>query len=191
MTLNITTTTDPCDAAGYNASCTPSTSGGSGQAFNNPRVVVDRSWDFSSSGEKLDFGSAAFARYGAITWKVAIPSSSVVVTGFSLLDGWDFTRSRLSFAEKNHSFSSGELHLWISEQKDGGRVNPACSYAGYAEGVLQVSVDGYYECDLKAGGSYFLMMAVCSTEADDYNCSDPEALAAEENAVLDVKAEWQ
>ena len=141
-------------------------------------------------GEKLDFGSAAFASYGPITWEVAIPNSSVVVTGFSLLDGWDYTRSRLRFAA-NSSLPSGELHLWISEQKDGGRVNPACSYAGYAEGFLQVSVDGYYECDLKAGGSYFLMMAVCSTEADDYNCSDPEALGAEENAVLYVKAEWQ
>jgi hypothetical protein len=97
----------------------------------------------------------------------------------------------LSFAA-NSSFSSGELHMWISEQKDGGRVYKACSYAGYPEGALKVSVDdGYYECDLKAGGSYFLMMAVCSTSADDYNCSDPQALGADEDVVLLVEADWQ
>lgn len=185
-----TSTTDPCDAGGYNPSCTPSTSGSSGQTFNNPRVVVDRSWDFNSSGQKLDFGSAVFADYGPVTWKVNIPNNSVVVTGFSL-DDYVYTRSRLSFAAFSSFSSVADLHLWISEQKDGGRVYTACSYAGYPEGSLRVSVDGYYECDLKAGESYFLMMAVCSTSADDYNCSDPRALGTDEDAVLYVEAQWR
>lgn len=87
-----------------------------------------------------------------------------------------------------------DLRLWISETPDGQRVSSDCSYSGFAEATLRVSTDGSELCNLADGVAYYLNLALCTVDDDDYytdwNCTSVGAQTADSDARLAIQSSW-
>ena len=90
---------------------------------------------------------------------------------------------KLTLAESGIT-AGGNVHLWISTQRDGERVSEDCSsIPRFPEGpVIRAGVgdDSGSACRLEAGEKYYLMVAFCTAPegVDDYNCTNPNTQTA-------------
>ena len=98
--------------------------------------------------------------------------------GVALSENLDPNRFRMDFAESGRT-AGGNLHLWVSTERDGERVSEACSYSAFAEGLVLsasvgIDIDGV-NCKLEPGKQYFMMLAFCVAPkgVEDYNCTNP------------------
>jgi hypothetical protein len=87
------------------------------------------------------------------------------------------------------NISGVSLRAWISSAPAGERVS-ACSYVGYAESVLNFSINGNSGCNLSAGSNYYFNMALCSSPGSDLYCSQSGALAAPSSGIITVTSNY-
>ena len=193
---------DPCATKGFSVDPACETSND---------VAADSSTDFPNGSDRrvnnlsrlIDVGTAGNYSSGG-TADVTIPQGEISVIGLTMMaeeyakseDG-TATQNRIDPLRGSINFGpvgqvrGGALRLWISEKPDGIRVSEACSYGGYTEASIDISVDGSQKCDLRSGGAYYLNFALCDTDASDYNCSQTGARTASGRGVLVVEAKYR
>ena len=197
-------TSDPCESKGFNVdpSCESgsSTSADTSTAF--PIGSSRRISNIAGTGSRdIDLGSAGnFA--GGNTADVAIEQGVVTVVGMTMAaeeysknDNGTETRVDPVIGQINFGpvgqVRGGDLRLWISEKPDGDRISEACSYAGYVEASLDVSVDGSRQCNLRSGVSYYMNLALCASDFSDWNCTANNARTAVGKGTLVMEAKYR
>jgi hypothetical protein len=119
--------------------------------------------------------------------RIEVPSGTVTAVGLTLASGNDLSTGRIVFG-KGSNFSGVDFRGWISGSPGGAAVSGACTYVGYAEGVLYFDINGDGGCTLKAGGSYYFNLALCASSAFDAYCDSPDAKAAAGRGIVIVAA---
>lgn len=176
--------TDDCPGVGYDCY-------NHGGAASPADDVVSNAIAFPNAGgrqlenisSQTDFGSSGRNSAGGTVY-IPIDKGSVVVAGMTMSPEQTPAIGRLSFGVTANQPVGAELRTWISESPDGARVSNYCSYSGYAEGAIRFSMDGSRDCNLQRGGAYFVNMALCKSDRDDWDCRSVDAMTAEENATL-------
>ena len=138
---------------------------------------------------RVDFGSAGSYASGSTVY-VPIAKGGVVVAGMTMSSEKEPTSGRISFGPTANQPEGGDLRLWVSKEPDGERISEACSYVGYAESALRFDMDGAQGCSLERGGPYYLNMALCNADYDDWDCRSVGALTAEGDATLVFEAKY-
>ena len=172
---------DPCSGTGYNPNCNSTTST-STQAQGAFPIGGDRKVENLSGS--FNYGSANPSGKARIT----VPSGTVTVLGLVMKSGDSPSNGSISFAQASN-ISGVALRAWISTAPDGGHVG-ACSYSGYAEGVLPFSIGGTSGCNLSAGTTYYFNMALCSSTANDLYCNQSGALAHPVGGIIVVNSSY-
>ena len=170
--------------------------GGSG-ADDSDSAYVSQAVAFPDAGSRkvddisydTDFGSAGRNAAGGTVY-IPIAKGGVVVAGMTMSAEKEPASGRLSFGPTANQPEGADLRLWISKEPDGGRILEACSYTGYAESALRYSTDGSQRCNLELGGAYYVNMALCNADLDDWDCRSVGALTAEGDATLVFEAKY-
>ena len=153
---------------GGGSSSTDSSSSGGQVAFPNggARSVERGSTDLGSAG----------AQSGGGTHPINVDKGFVASNRFTMKSG--VYAGKISFVPQGNypPPDDAALRMWISYDADGGRVGNECSWGGYFEGSVGVGTDTASGCVLNGGGSYWLNVAFCKTDRDDYNCTSSNAL---------------
>ena len=170
---------DPCKGTGYRPNCNATTTVAAQGAF--PAGGARRVANFSGS---YDYGSAK----GSGKDRIEVASGTVAVVGLSMSSGSSPSSGGVVFAQAGN-ISGVALRAWISSAPDGPRVS-ACSYVGYAEGVLNFSINGNSGCNLSAGSNYYFNMALCTSSGSDLYCNQSGALAAPTGGIISVTSNY-
>ena len=170
---------DPCKGTGYRPNCNATTTVAAQGAF--PTGGARRVANFSGS---YDYGSAK----GSGKDRIEVASGTVAVVGLSMSSGSSPSSGGVVFAQAGN-ISGVALRAWISSAPDGPRVS-ACSYVGYAEGVLNFSINGNSGCNLSAGSNYYFNMALCTSSGSDLYCNQSGALAAPTGGIISVTSNY-
>ena len=176
---------DDCPGVGYDCY----NHGGSGS--NGTNEVVSNAVAFPNGGNRqvqsiasqTDFGSAGRNASGGTVY-VTIAKGGVTVAGMTMSSEEEPVVGSLNFGVTANQPVGADLRAWISKEPDGGRISNFCSYQGYSEGAIRFSMDGSRACNLERGGSYYVNMALCKSDAGDWDCRSANAMTAEDKAVL-------
>ena len=176
---------DDCPGVGYDCY----NHGGSGS--NGTNEVVSNAVAFPNGGSRqvqsiasqTDFGSAGRNASGGTVY-VTIAKGGVTVAGMTMSSEEEPVVGSLNFGVTANQPVGADLRAWISKEPDGGRISNFCSYQGYSEGAIRFSMDGSRACNLERGGSYYVNMALCKSDAGDWDCRSANAMTAEDKAVL-------
>lgn len=201
---NDSQTDDPCETKGFSVdpSCESgsSTSADTSTAF--PIGSSRRISNIAGTGSRdIDLGSAGNF-VGGNTADVVIEQGVVTVVGMTMAaeeysknDNGTETRVDPVIGQINFGpvgqVRGGDLRLWISEKPDGDRISEACSYAGYLEASLDLSVDGSRKCNLRSGVSYYMNLALCASDFSDWNCTANTARTASGKGTLVMEAKYR
>ena len=105
----------------------------------------------------------------------------------------DRNKLRLSFSESTTQ-AGGNLHLWLSEEKDGEPI-ANCGFSTFPEGKWLLSVainnsEAAEACNLAEGKPYFVMVAFCETATDDINCKAADAKTGLRSGNMSLDPGW-